>query len=385
MTSEKLLMTKNHIYWIDGIKGLSCLFIFLHHYCLQVFPAAYYGSVKESKLFGIDTFLSQSPLGIFLNGNFFVFLYIFISGYVITYQIIRKSPADFGIFHLKRYFKLMLPLLVYCLVFIAIYCFSNDIVNELLQEKKYNLFTAFKNGIYRILFFGDTAYGGNFWMMNYIFLGGLFVSIVASTIYKFKTNIVLGISIFFSLILFINLSFYYCTVFIACSWCIYEKMKNEKSEVQESRFNKYFYIFMFIIAVILGAYPTELKANNFYRFLELPVKSDKSSQLYHLIAAVLLFVSISKLNILRKFFEANICLKLARISYAFYIFHGLVLIMFKPLFTKIYLMDDNYLLSAFSYLVISLLVTITFSSILTNLLFSKAGNLINEKIQKWSA
>lgn len=53
---------------------------------LGTFPATYYGAEAESKLFGIDTFFYGNPLGIFLNGNFFVFIFIFLTKKLISWR-----------------------------------------------------------------------------------------------------------------------------------------------------------------------------------------------------------------------------------------------------------------------------------------------------------
>lgn len=101
------------LFWLDGIKGISCLCVFLHHFCLRYFPATFYGLEAASMANGVDLFLASSPLGLLINGNFFVHLYILISGYVISYQVIKLRSEDFGYFMLKRYLKLLIPLFVF--------------------------------------------------------------------------------------------------------------------------------------------------------------------------------------------------------------------------------------------------------------------------------
>ena len=74
---------ENRLLWIDGLKGVSCVFILIHHYFLGKFPASYFGSERESLLNGVDTYLSQSVFSFFMTGNFFVHLYVLITGYVV--------------------------------------------------------------------------------------------------------------------------------------------------------------------------------------------------------------------------------------------------------------------------------------------------------------
>ena len=105
------------LHWLDGIKGLSCLFIFFHHFMLGSFPASHYGDAKPSLLNGFDALLPSCPfLGIIVNGNFFVHLFILISGYVITWRTLYMENKKIALFSLKRYFKLLFPIFVCALI-----------------------------------------------------------------------------------------------------------------------------------------------------------------------------------------------------------------------------------------------------------------------------
>lgn len=376
----------SHILWIDGIKGLSCIFIFLHHFFLGIFPATYYGPTKESHLFGIDTFLSTSPLGIFLNGNFFVFLYIFISGYVITYQTLRMKTADFGIFHFKRYLKLMFPLLVYCFIFFIINKLDKNLLSELTQNNNYSLFMTIKMGFYKILYFNNTTYGGHFWMMAYIFLGGLFASVIAATTWAIKAQKSFIIAMFFTGLLFINLTLCYPTLFLGCAYCIFQKFGSARIEYIKSNrpriYNFAFWI-IFIFSIVLGAYPSGCMPDNFYRFINIPHKPEESYHFYHMIASFMLIAAVMNLPKLQRFFESKVCIKLAKISYTFYIFHGLTQILLKSIFTECNNRTNNYILSAFIYLLVSLSLTIIISYFLTKYVFSPFGAFVNKKVNSF--
>ena len=183
--NETTITSKKRIDWIDGIKGISCLFIFLHHFCLQYFLATYYGAEKPSMLYGIDTFLATSPLGIFINGNFFVHLFILISGYVITYQIISMKHEKLGLFMIKRYLKLLFPIAVFGLIMFlsrSYQIFRESGSIKLIIKQLYKIcYSVF----FGILFKGDNNLGGHLWMMNCIFLGGILVALISSLLWYF--------------------------------------------------------------------------------------------------------------------------------------------------------------------------------------------------------
>ena len=76
------------IAWITGLKGLSCYGVFLHHLSLNLDMDTYYGTVPE----GVTWLLSSTPLGVVINGNFFVFLFLTLSAYLIgNTKVDRKS------------------------------------------------------------------------------------------------------------------------------------------------------------------------------------------------------------------------------------------------------------------------------------------------------
>lgn len=378
---------EHHILWIDGIKGISCLFIVVTHIFLALFPSIYYGPAKESKLFGIDTYLSSSPFGIIFNGNFFVFLFLFVSGYVITYQILRIQPEFFGLFHIKRYLKLTVPLFLYCILFFILSKLSPDYVLSYISEMKeldnISLFMTLKQGLYKILFFGDINYGGQFWMMHHIFLGGLFTSIIATLSWSLGLKNAFIISVFFSFLLLLNITIHFLAIFLASTYCIFNYMHLKKwSEVKTKYlvfFNCFFTIILFI-SIILGAYPSGYAPKNFYKYLILPVKVNRSSEIYHTIAATLFFISVSNLKYMQRFFESKLCLFLAKISYSAFIFHGIILDYSYPIL--FHLNIDNYILSSFIYFFVALSAVIVFAYISTKIIFIPIGKKINRFFDK---
>ena len=93
METQEIQARKQRIEWLDGWKGILCILIFVHHFCLLFFPAIHYGVNAPSYLQGVDTFLSQSPLSVILNGNYMVALFCVISAVVISRSLIRKQDT----------------------------------------------------------------------------------------------------------------------------------------------------------------------------------------------------------------------------------------------------------------------------------------------------
>ena len=103
---------KDRIRWIDGLKGLCCLGIFFHHYLLRYAPESYYGDIDSIIRNHRISYLSQSTLGILINGNFFVFIFVLLSGFVVSRRVYSSSSSDTGVFLINRYLKLSFPLLI---------------------------------------------------------------------------------------------------------------------------------------------------------------------------------------------------------------------------------------------------------------------------------
>lgn len=310
-------MIKNkRILYLDGLKGISCLFIFFHHFMLAFFPATYYGATHTSFLYQFDTFLSSSPLGIIVNGNFFVHIFILISGYVITSQIINMQHEKLGFFQLKRYLKLVFPLGVYSFL-----CFVLNFINGTygLDYKKilkaiYKLFVALFIGI---LFKGENYLRPHLWMLNYIFIGGIFVSVISALCWYFDGKKVFFVPLSLGFILFLQPSLeniHWATVFWGCALCLFNSYYHANL--------KKFVFPMVLATLFLGAFPSGVMPQNFYQYLVFPYKESNSCFYWHSIASALLILSVTNSKELQTLFSKTIFIKLSSISLWVYLLHG---------------------------------------------------------------
>lgn len=106
------------IYWIDGLKGIACIMIFVHHFFVGFMPASYYGvGAMQHGNDGWEVLLSQNPASVLINGNFWVCVFCVLSGLVQGYKIfsmesLDRLPKDM----VKRYFRLSLPVFFISLI-----------------------------------------------------------------------------------------------------------------------------------------------------------------------------------------------------------------------------------------------------------------------------
>ncbi len=101
----------NRVKWIDGLKGLACVFIFTHHFLLAFLPSLYYGTDAVSH-YKYDIFLSHSILSFPIVGNYWVFIFCILSGFVLTIGLDKKLDINkVSIKMFKRYIHFAIPLL----------------------------------------------------------------------------------------------------------------------------------------------------------------------------------------------------------------------------------------------------------------------------------
>ena len=105
-------MTKR-IDWIDGLRGIACLGVFVYHFLRYTFPATYDGNAENIKVFNSEVVCSNNPLAFIVNGNFYVCLFFLISAFVLSLQVIDKqNKKDIAVMLFKRYPRLALPVTI---------------------------------------------------------------------------------------------------------------------------------------------------------------------------------------------------------------------------------------------------------------------------------
>lgn len=285
---------------------------------LGCFPASYYGNAEPSYLNGFDTLLASCPfLGIIVNGNFFVHLFILISGYVITWQTLQMENKRIGLFSLKRYIKLLFPMAVCALIYFIPFVYKSiqggDGLGAIVKEAHKYLRSLFIG----IPFYGDAYFYGPFWMLNYIFLGGILVSIIASLTWTLDAKKTLFVPIVFVLVLYLSLSSqnaHWASALLGCELCLFNSFYNVN-------FGKAI-LPALPAALFFGSYPSGLEPQNIFKHFILPLAPEVSASYWHSFAAFLLILFALNSNLTQKLFSKNIFKALGKISLWVYILHG---------------------------------------------------------------
>lgn len=288
---------------------------------LGTFPASFYGSAKPSFLNGFDTLLASCPfLGLLVNGNFFVHLFILISGYAITWQTLQMDNKKIGLFSLKRYLKLLFPLAVCALMYFIPSVFrtmQNDGgVGAIVKEAHKCLRSLFIG----IPFYGDAYFYGPFWMLNYIFLGGILVSIIASMAWILDKKKSVFVPAAFALLLYMSLSSpnaHWASMLLGCALCLFNAF-------YDVNFGKAALLAL-PAALFFGSFPSGLMPQNVFKFFIFPIDPEVSSAYWHSFAAFLFIFYASKSEFAQKLFSKELFKRLGKISLWVYVFHGFVM------------------------------------------------------------
>ncbi|MBO5891499.1 MAG: acyltransferase [Oscillospiraceae bacterium] len=311
-------MEKRRIDWVDGLKGIACILMFCHHFALIFFPATFYGQWVSTRLYGIDTRLAQSPLGVFLNGNFLLAVFCMLSALVLSLQILRKpDPARLGAVVAKRYFRLMPPLFGVGLVvwaFLRYGLFTHAGVVEATGSPWADLYyqgtMSFRQfleaALVKVWFYGDESLSTAFWMLSRLFYGS-FLSILLSTVaWKYpKRAWILYVVV--AALLFdqseLLLAFALGTLL---AWML----------VREIRLPKFASPVAVLLGLVLGGYPSGIGASNFYRFFRGLTFID-----WHILGAFVMILGILSWEGAQKCLSWRLFTWLGKISYSVYLIH----------------------------------------------------------------
>lgn len=292
--------------WLDGLKGLACFGVFTHHFFLAYFPASYYGAETASLLpGGADTLLSYKPYGVFLNGNFWVCLFLLISAYLPARQIMgtpdEKLRSRAGTMVLKRYPRLMLPTFSVAVInFIVLHLLNALDMNYINKPLDYSVGGLLMHGLVLMWTKADGILIGPFWTLHYFLLVPLFALLIALPARKenrFMPLIYCGLLIAF---LEYDILFdYYMAgvlgVLLADLTCHdrFSTLWKRFPVLTKKAFLLPVSILLLLIGLWLGGYPSYVEPQGLYRhFAFLVARNNGASVLLHIAGAFLLLCAI---------------------------------------------------------------------------------------------
>lgn len=323
--------TKERIKWLDGLKGLACLLVFVHHFLLSFFSAAYFGAESHTRLHGYDTYLASAPIGVFANGNFQVCIFLLIAAFLPAKRIMECRKEDLqdvaGRMLLKRYPRLMIPVFSVCaLNYVILFLVNRLGLNYMGTELSYHGYSYFLHSLYDLFLVPDTGLLGPLWSICYIFLGSVTAIALAIPAKKERWYLPLVYLVIARALVRQSMQFMPCVLGVMLA----DLIVNERVRIPWTK-RRGILASVALIAggLFLGGYPSHVKPENIYRvfsFINARVEQQENVYIvYHSIGAALVFAGIYLWNKAGLFsvLSTKLFTFLGRISLGVYLVHQL--------------------------------------------------------------
>ena len=193
-------METKKIVYLDGLKGLGCVIVFLTHFVYAFYYGMYHFQPESCHLPGnLDIAVGKSPLNLFFNGNTAVRLFLVISGYLLCRNFFLTGDKSRLVRSArKRYLRLMPAVLaVNAVIFVCMKLglyYNTPAAAVAGSEKWFAGFNAFapslsgmlKESLYGCFLFGSNDYNGVLWTIQILFLGAYLDYALAAFVSRFR-------------------------------------------------------------------------------------------------------------------------------------------------------------------------------------------------------
>ncbi len=176
------------IAYLDGIRGVAALGVFLNHFSLAFYPAWNTLKPELSHLDGLEIAYTHSILSFLNSGTFYVSVFFVLSGYVLSHKYFSSNDVEAlisGLF--RRFLRLFMPItfvIILSYILLMSHLYFNDPVSQISMSNWFsNLWhignptrLLFENILYgSSLFVGVASFDTCLWTMSWEFYGSLFV------------------------------------------------------------------------------------------------------------------------------------------------------------------------------------------------------------------
>jgi len=336
-------MQENRLQYLDGLRAILAIIVFLHHYFYIFYPDIIFGGQYSEFLkpsLSFDKIMAFTPLNMLFNPGTAIHLFFILSAYVQSYHYFKNPDLQFvQMGFLKRYFRLALPTLAVLLLVFIVHRFNlttkylvpADPVTgswtKSVMPDNLSLLAVIKHALYDS-FLGTSRYYQILWTMPIELMNSWMTLIILFVTHQIKKK---PFVILFWIIvqLFVMQSFYSVAFSIGLLICYAEIHSEKFRSFFSSKIVKYTAL---LIGIYFASYPfvgyQNSTVNSFYAPLSFFEKYPHI--ISYLIGDVLLFCFLLRANQFQKFLQKNILLFFGKISFQFYLVHLLVLLSFTP-------------------------------------------------------
>lgn len=315
-------MEKERFLWIDGLKGICCILIFVHHFICAFYTAFVFGLNYPAHT-NFDKLISESVISVFINGNFLVFIFCTISGFVIARSFMKKGKKqDLLKVTLKRYLRLCIPVLLLGMIVWLLSSFKlffhleaapltgSSIWLGAYYLVKLSLKDILISALFKTPFYGDSYISNALWMYGNFLLGSIVIYFLCLVFDKKKKRDSLFLIVPLMACL-INESFIAC--FISGYWL---NFLVDDLKIDKIKWKPLLAFILIFVGLFLGGYPFGVMPDNYYHYLKF-----SNCFLPHFLAAVFLISGLYLAPFWQKFLSNKLFLWLGKLSFAIYLVH----------------------------------------------------------------
>ncbi len=326
--------TSTRVLWIDGLRGVACLAILAHHFGCCFFPVTQFGPEAEGAS-ALSVSLAQSPLGVLLNGNFWVCVFCTIAAFVASRGSLEPPGSDlsyplrFSGQLLKRYLRFTLPVFVLSLavfLLVKLHCFTNAAFFERYgvywaslsyAEDYYTLPSLLMETFVKLCLVGTDKFVMVLWTLRNLFYG-YFASLLLAQMSWGRSRRIVWVYLFFFLLCLAggeSLYLYACfPIGTALAW---------QEAHGKTGASPLLSALLILAGLLLGGFPTYFHPTNIYRFLDL---GGNAMGIWHVLGASLLVTGLFLSSGLQRLLSRRLFQWLGKISFSLYLVHVPVLL-----------------------------------------------------------
>lgn len=360
-------METKKIVYLDGLKGLGCVIVFLTHFVYAFYYGMYHFQPESCHLPGnLDIAVGKSPLNLFFNGNTAVRLFLVISGYLLCRNFFLTGDKSRLVRSAwKRYLRLMPAVLaVNAVIFVCMKLglyYNTPAAAVAGSEKWFAGFNAFapslsgmlKESLYGCFLFGSNDYNGVLWTIQILFLGAYLDYALAAFVSRFRFRWLLYGLLAAALLRTDFLSI--CLGYVLC-----DLMHTDWSWRKRLCGCQPLNWFLLAAGLYFMSYPSAGFGyeGTIWGLLPLVLVN-----YYHIFGVLCFVTAVLNLEPLQQFFSMRGFLYLGRISYSLYLIHFLVTATFGAWFLLTFYEILGYNLTSFLNLILISGITVLLSEL----------------------
>ncbi|MBP9068639.1 MAG: acyltransferase [Bacteroidia bacterium] len=313
------------------MRGILAFIVVIHHFVLLFYPKLYYGSYYltdyETDPHSMGLLIANTPLNIFMNGNWAVCMFLLLSGFVLSLRY--NATNDITIIQdsfFKRYFRLTIPILGTVLLVYVLHrsgLFKSAHYPRTVTEFSFgkDLFTnnlsflnVIKMALVDVPLYGNNTYVPVFWTMDIELVGVLLLFAFLMLTHQLKHKTILYV-LFIAFLIYIQKT-YYVLIFVGSLFALHQDLIERYSS------KKIVFILIFLIGLFLSGIPNLADNGMKHTWYAFTIGWSKNMYMYvHFLSCALMFLALLVFVKIQRVFSSKSILFLGDISYAMYLIH----------------------------------------------------------------